>query len=337
MSMVEYLKPLKIGAIAVDFPVVLAPLAGYSDLSYRLICRSLSAPFCATEAMLDRNVLHDGKLGERCARVHGADHPLAAQIMGSEPDTMAAAASVLRDAGYDVIDLNFACPVRKVLSRGRGGRLMSRPGLALDIVEAVLKAVPDRPVTLKLRRSFHEADESCESFWRIARGAFEAGVAGVCVHARSVEQKYEGIADWPFLSRVKSAFPDKTIIGSGDALAAGEALKMIRETGVDGVSAARGAIGNPWLFRQAREMASGRPPFHPTLEDQRELIGRHFRLAREIYGPYRGLKIMRNFGIHYARLHPNPGRARKAVLGVRNEKDWWTYLDAHYSDSGLPA
>lgn len=335
--MADKLKSLKIGAITVDFPVVLAPLAGYSDLSYRLICRHLSAPFCTTEAMLDRHVLHEGKLGQRLVRLDDADHPIAGQIMGSEPEVMAAAAAVLLNVGFDAIDLNFACPVRKVLARGRGGYLMSQPGRALDIVKAVLEAVPDRPVTLKLRRSFRESEESSEDFWRIASGAFEAGVAAICVHARTVEQKYRDRADWAFLSRVKRAFPDRTIIGSGDALAAGDALKMIRETGVDGATAARGAIGNPWLFRQARDIADGRAPVQPSLADQRELICRHFRLVREIYGPHVGVKKMRNFGIHYSRLHPQPARARNAVIGVTSEKDWWAFLDSHYSASGPSA
>jgi nifR3 family TIM-barrel protein len=335
--MTDELRSLKIGAITVDFPVVLAPLAGYSDLSYRLICRQLSAPFCTTEAMLDRSVLHEGKLSKRLTRLTAEDHPVAGQIMGGEPEVMAAAASVLRAAGFDAIDLNFACPVRKVLARRRGGYLMSQPGLALDIVEAVLAAVPDRPVTLKLRRAFRDSGESEEAFWRIATGAFEAGVAAICVHARTVEQKYRDRADWAFLSRVKRAFPERTVIGSGDALAAGDALRMIREAGVDGVVAARGAIGNPWFFRQARDIAAGRAPSQPSLADQRELISRHFGLAREIYGPLIGVKKMRNFGIHYARVHPHPARARKAVLGVTSEKGWWEFLDSYYAESGPPA
>jgi len=335
--MAETLKPLKIGNITVDFPIVLAPLAGYSDLSYRLICRGLSASFCATEAMLDRQVIYDGKLKERFVTVDDADHPIAGQIMGSDPAVMASAASVLRDSGYDAIDLNFACPVRKVLARKRGGYLMSQPGLALEIIKAVLEAVPDRPVTVKLRRSFRDADQSSDAFWQISRGAFEAGVAAICVHARSVEQKYQGRADWEFLSRVKRAYPDRTIVGSGDALGAADALRMIRETGVDGASAARGAIGNPWFFRQARDIAAERTPHQPTLEDQRELIGRHFKLTRDIYGAHRGLKVMRNFGIHYAKLHPQPAKTRKAVLGIKTEKDWWAFLDSCYVASAVPA
>ena len=277
--MPDSLKPLKIGAVTVDLPVVLAALAGYTDISYRLVCRGLGAPYCATGAMLDTHLLHHGKLRQLLTRVHPDDHPLAGQLMGREPGVMAAAAAVIAEADYDVIDLNFACPVKKVLARGRGGDLMRHPDIALEIVKAVRDAVPHKPVTVKLRRSFRDADRGDEDFWDIANGAFEAGVAAICVHARSVEQKYQGRADWDFLSRVKRAFPDRTIIGSGDVLAAGDALRMIRETGVDGASAARGAIGNPWFFRQARDIAAGRGPFQPSLAEQRELIGRHFALT----------------------------------------------------------
>jgi tRNA-dihydrouridine synthase B len=324
------LAPLKIGRIAIDFPVVLASLAGFSDLTYRLICRSCSAPYATTEAMLDRLLLADGKLRRRLIKMDAADHPLAGQIMGQDPAVMAQAAIVLRDMGFDVIDLNFACPVKKVVGKRRGGYLMDHPDLALDILRAVLDAVPDRPVTLKLRRAFRDRDAGAAAFWTIAHGAFEAGVAALCVHARTVEQKYKGPADWSFLARVKREFRDKTILGSGDVYTAGDALKMLEQTGVDGVIAARGAIGNPWIFRQARDLAAGRTPAAPTLEEQRDVISRHFELAVEAYGPRRAAKIMRNFGIHYARQHPHPGKARSAFIALKTEKDWRTVMSEHY-------
>src|SRR4030066_1874777 len=140
---------------------------------------------------------------------------------------MGQAAAVVSRLGFDVIDLNFACPVRKVLARKRGGYLMSQPDLALDIVAAVLESVPDRPVTLKLRRAFQETETSSQAFWKIAHGAFKAGIAGICVHARSVDQKYRGPADWSFLARVKREFPDRTVMGSGDVHTAADALRMI--------------------------------------------------------------------------------------------------------------
>jgi len=325
------LKPLKIGEVEVAFPVVLASLAGYSDLAYRLICRSLSAPYCTTEAMLDRQLLMEGKLLHRLVRLDGADHPVAGQIMGSEPAVMAQAAATLSRLGFDVIDLNFACPVRKVLARKRGGYLMAHPERGLDIVKAVLEAVPDRPVTLKLRRAFQETEASSQAFWKIVQGAFQAGIAGICVHARTVDQKYRGPADWAFLASVKREFPDRTIIGSGDVHTAADALRMIEQTGVDGVMAARGAIGNPWIFQQARDIAAGREPRSPGIDEQRELISRHFRLACELYGSNRGLKIMRNIGISYARRHPRPAQVRAAVIKVRSERDWQEWIEAFYS------
>jgi nifR3 family TIM-barrel protein len=280
--------------------------------------------------MLDRLLLQEGKLLDRLVRLDGADHPVAGQIMGSEPAVMARAASRLSRMGFDVIDLNFACPVRKVLARKRGGFLMAHPQRALEIVRAVLESVSGRPVTVKLRRAFRETAEDDPAFWEIARGAFEAGAAGLCVHARSVELKYRGRADWSFLARVKREFPDRTIIGSGDVHSASDALRMIEETGVDGVAAARGAIGNPWIFRQARELAAGREPPKPGLEEQGEVIALHFRVASGLYGQKRALRIMRNFGVYYARLHPRPGPARAAVLAVRSAGDWQEWLERFY-------
>lgn len=322
--------PLRIGKIDVDFPVALGALAGYSDLPYRLVCRSLGAPYCVTEAMLDRQVLLEGKLRKRLIRLDPADHPVAGQIMGTEPERMAEAARSLIGMGFDVVDLNFACPVRKVVSHKRGGALMNDPDRALAIARAVVEAGPGRPVTIKLRRSFRDADKTHESFWKIARGAFEAGVAAIAVHARSVEQKYTGRADWGFLATLKREFPDRTILGSGDVMSPADALRMIAETGVDGVLAARGAIGNPWFFEQARDLAAGRPPRKPGLDEQREVIYRHFRLACEAYDPRRGLKILRHFSLQYAKMHPRRTDLRNALVVVRTEDEWRAVIDSFY-------
>jgi len=324
-------RPLRIGAVAVDFPVVLAGLAGYSDLPYRLLCRSLGAPYCSTEAMLDRLVLLDGKMNKRLVRLDPADHPVAGQIMGIEPETMAEAARFLDRLGFDVIDLNFACPVRKVVAHKRGGALMNDPERALATVRAVIDAVPARPVTLKLRSSFRRDDKARESFWTIARGAFDAGAAALAVHARSVEQKYSGPADWGFLAEVKRAFPDRTILGSGDVDSPADALRLLAETGLDGVLAARGAIGNPWFFAQARDLAAGRPPRRPGLDEQRAVIYRHFGLVCEAYGPPRGLKILRHFSLQYAKMHPRRTDLRNALVKVRTEEEWRTVIDSFYA------
>lgn len=326
------LKTLSLGAVEVGFPAVLASLAGYSDLAHRLVCRSLGAPYAGTEAMLAHMLLVDNKLRRRLVRMDADDHPVAGQLMGSEPEVMARAAAVLDEMGFDVVDLNFACPVKKVLGRGRGGALMEKPDLALDIVRAVVRAAPRRPVTIKLRRAYGDGEEKAEDFWKIARGAFDAGAAAVCVHARTVEQKYRGRADWDFLARVKAAFPDRTILGSGDVLQAADVLEMIRRTGVDGVSVARGAIGNPWIFEQARALAAGGEARSPDPAEQRALIERHFELTSRLYGPRFVVKKMRRFSIHYAGLHPQPARARAAYISVRTLDDWQAALESLYGE-----
>ncbi len=324
------LKSFSIGPLRIELPVVLAALAGYSDLPYRRLCRRLGAPYCATEMLLDRSLLVSGKLRRRLLKLTEDDHPVAGQLIGNEPGDLARAAELLCETGFDVVDLNFACPVRKALSRGRGGALMKEPAKAGEIVHAVVAAV-DRPVTLKLRSAFDQADLDHEAFWQIAEAAFDAGVAAICVHGRSVEEKYSGPADWGFLAEVKRRFPDKTIIGSGDALSAAEALRMLQATGVDAVSAARGALGNPWYFRQVMDIAAGREPYQPPIAEQRELIAWHFEQACELYGQRRGPKIMRKFGIKYARLHPEPRKVRAAFVEVNRPADWQNVLDRFYS------
>jgi nifR3 family TIM-barrel protein len=324
------LKPFHIGAIRIEHPVVLAALSGYSDLAYRRICRQHGAEYCTTEMLLDKSVLVKGKLRQRLLRIGHDEHPVAGQLIGNDSRTMAEAAAVLCETGFDVVDLNFACPVRKALSRRRGGYLLQQPSCALEIVCAVV-AASVRPVTLKLRRKFKTADGE-DNFWRIAEGAFEAGAAAICVHARSVEEKYAGKADWGFIERVKARFPHSTIIGSGDVLEPADALAMLDRTGVDAVAVARGALGNPWFFRQVRELADGREPHRPGIDEQRELLSTHFAAACELYGPVTGPKIMRKFGVKYARTHPSPRAARAAFVKVKTPADWQKALDEFYGD-----
>lgn len=322
------LKPLRIGDLRIEFPVTLAALAGYTDLPYRLACRELGAHCCATEMMLDRLLLHRGKHLRWMLARDEADRPLVGQLLGSDPETMAAAAGKLCREGFDVVDLNFACPVKKALKRRRGGHFLRAPEYAVAVTRAVLGAA-ERPVTLKLRRRFAEAD-SDDAFWRIAEAAFDAGAAAICVHARSVEAKYTGRADWGFLAEVKDRFPDRTVLGSGDVLRPDDALAMFRETGVDGVTAARGALGNPWFFRQVRRRVEGKPPGRPSVDEQRGVLLRHLRRACDVYGWRRGGKVMRRCGIKYARMHPRPVEVRAAFIEARGTEDCIAVLDEHY-------
>jgi tRNA-dihydrouridine synthase B len=324
------LKPFRIGLLEIKSPVILAALAGYSDLAYRLICRQFGAPYCATEMMLDKLLLIRGKIRSRLFKITPDDHPVAGQLIGNDPATMAQAAVGLAEMGFDAIDLNFACPVRKALSRRRGGFLMSKPAQVLQIVQAVRDAV-DKPVTLKLRQKFR-ADDNEDNFWQIAEGAFAIGASAICIHARSVEVKYFGPADWQFIKSVKQRFPDKTIIGSGDILVPQKALDMLEQTGVDAVAAARGALGNPWFFRQVQDLAAGLPAYKPSLAEQRDVLLRHFHADCELYGLDKAHKHMRGFGVKYARMHPHPKDIRVAFVNVRSAQDWQAVLETHYRD-----
>ena len=326
--------PLVIGPLRIALPFVLAPMAGYTDLAYRAICRKHGGvEFATTEMLLDRMLLAGPKVRRKLAIIalDPSEHPLAGQLIGNDPAVMAQAAAELCSMGLDVIDLNFACPVNKALTRRRGGYLMRQPGLAVAITRAVVAAV-DRPVMLKLRRSFFEDDRTYDAFWHIAEGAFDAGVSALCVHGRSVQVKYAGPADWEFLASVKQRFAGRTIIGSGDAASAAKAIAMLRQTGVDGVSMARGALGNPWVFQQIRDLAAGIEPAKPTLQQQRTVLLEHMDLAGRLYGPDKAPKIMRGFGIRYARLHEHPKDVRMAFVGVHTSEDWLGVVERHYAD-----
>jgi nifR3 family TIM-barrel protein len=300
----------------------------------RVIARRLGASYTLCEVLLDQFILNvtKGNKAKRFLRVTDEEHPCGAQLMGAVPEDFPAAALKLVEAGFDVLDLNFACPVKKVLGRCRGGYLMTQPDTALEIVARVRDALPSCiPLTVKLRRGMDDSAQSLENFYRIFDGAFRLGAVAITVHGRTVLQRYEGKADWNFLTTLKKHAGTKTVLGSGDLFTAQDCLDMLAQTGVDGVAAARGAIGNPWIFKRARALAEGRDLPPPTLHEQREVIAEHYRMAEQIYGPMRCGAIMRKFGIKYARLHPQADEVRKAFITVAKPGEWHPVLEKWYS------
>ncbi len=252
---------MRIGNHHIDAPFCQAGLAGYSDRAMRLVARRRGCPYAVTEALLDVILLNGGEGLRRSIDINDEDHPIAGQIMGSEPETMARAAVIVWEAGYDVIDLNFACPVKKIKNKARGGHMLMDVPRALAILRAVRDALPaDAPTTVKLRRGFDDSRESEERFLQILDAAWDLGYAAVCVHGRTVEQKYVGPSRWSFLTDLKQLYPRRTILGSGDVFTAEDAVRMLRETKVDGAWIAHGAIGNPWIFQQARELIRSDQP-----------------------------------------------------------------------------
>jgi tRNA-dihydrouridine synthase B len=269
------LKPLRLGNCEIDFPIIQAALSGYSDWPMRVVARRLGAPYTIAEVLIDRFVL-ELKQRHRTRRhlmVSDDEHPVGGQLMGSDPQQFPDAARKLVEAGFDVIDINFGCPVSTAMGGCRGGYHLSQPVVALEIIARVRDAVPDHmPVTVKMRRGIDDSLRSRERFFQILDGAFELGAAAITVHGRTVEQKYVGASNWDFLRDVKQHVGQKLIIGSGDVFTAQSCLDMMRYTGVDGVSVARGAIGNPWVFRQARDLAAGKPAMSPDIAEQRRVL-----------------------------------------------------------------
>ena len=323
---------LRIGPIKLDMPFVQAALSGYSDLPMRRLARRFGAPYTLNEVVLDKLVLQPGKKRKAILRVTPDDHPVGGQLMGSDPEVFGPAAFELAEAGYDVIDINFGCPVRKVLGRCRGGFLLSQPGIALDIVRRVFDAVgANRPVTVKMRRGTDDSLAAERNFFEILDGAFEIGVSAVTVHGRTVEQRYIGPSHWPFLERVKRHVGDRVVLGSGDLFSAEDCVRMIRETGVDGVTLARGCIGNPWIFEECRAIWSGGElPPPPSIARQREAIASHWQDCLDFYGPRLSGKIMRKFGIKYAEHHPLAREVRDAFIAAQTPEDFENALRRWY-------
>ncbi len=330
------LRPLQLGSVHIGFPVVQAALSGYSDWPMRVIARRLGAPYTLCEVMLDQFLvqLKPRKRTSHFLHLSDEEHPVGGQLMGAEPEQFAAGAEKLVQAGFDVIDINFGCPVKKVLGRCRGGFHLGQPEVALEIIEKTRdKVPPDVPVTVKMRRGIDDSEESRDHFFQILDGAFERGVAAVTVHGRTVQQRYVGPSRWEFLREVKRHVGDGVILGSGDLFSPQDCLDMIEQTGVNGVTVARGAIGNPWIFAQTRQLAQGRPlPDPPSLFQQRDIIGEHFRLAEQLYGSERVGPIMRKFGIKYSILHPQHEQVRRDFAKARNLDDWNQALTTWYAE-----
>lgn len=322
---------LTIGSLQLSLPAIQAALSGFSHRPMRMVARRFGAEFCMAEVALDEHVVLRGKLRNRIFSVGPDDHPIGGQIMGSHADQLAEAADEMVAGGYDLVDINFGCPVRKVLGRCRGGFLLTEPENALQIVKQVVAAVGGRrPVTLKMRRGYDDSPASEHAFFTILDGAFAMGVASITVHGRTVEQRYRGPSNWDFLARVKRHAGEHTILGSGDLFSPDAVHRMLSETGVDGASVARGAIGNPFIFREARGLLGGRAVQPPGIVEQREAIELHMAENLALFGQEYAGPMFRKFGIAYSDLHPSPAAVRQAFIDAKTTEAVLAVLDSWY-------
>lgn len=288
---------LSIGSLIISPPLILAPMSGVSDLAYRLISRSFGAPFAFTEMISARALTYRNK---RCLDMlvsSPADRPLGVQLLGNDPDVLLSALDILEACQFDLIDLNAACPVAKVVRRGEGAGLLREPGRIAKLL-GVLVARSKVPVTIKIRAGW---DERSINAREVAIIAEDAGAAAIFVHGRTRSQGYKGEVDYRIIRAVKEAVKIP-VIGSGDVFSAELATKMLEETGCDGVAMARGAMGNPWIFKQTAALLAGEG--HPAIPAREEIIStmkEHLARSVDLYGEKLGVVVFRKFFVWYAR------------------------------------
>ena len=312
---------LNFGDIGLDMPFFQAALSGYSDHAMRRLARQFGAPLTFAGVMLARSAAHPKVMRLPAFRPGNDEYPLGAQILGTEPDVMAAAAKSLQAAGYDLIDLNIACPAPKVLRRGRGGALLRDPDRVIEIFRRVREAV-DCPILMKLRAGYNKSQEDMASFWEIVSRAAAEGVDGLVIHGRSVSERFRGEADWAILAEAKRRFPQTTIVGSGDMFEPDDIVECVRTSGVDGALIARGAVGNPWIFRDLRALFAGEPrPSPPGLDEQRQVILEHLEWICELLPARRAVGYFRKFIVGYCKRHPQRRDAQAEILAANNRDE----------------
>jgi nifR3 family TIM-barrel protein len=325
---------LKLGPIELDVPFFQASLSGYSDYAMRSLARRFGCPFTLTDVILAKSAAHPHVLRKACFRPHPDEHPIGAQILGRSSATMAKAAKNLVAIGYDLIDLNYACPAPKVLRRQRGGALLSHPGAVIETLRAVQDVVTC-PILMKLRIGLDHKAESRDDFWEIVTRSIEQGVDALVIHGRTVAQRYRDHADWDILARVKQRFPDATIIASGDVFdPATAAIDRLKATGLDGFIVARGAIGNPWIFRDLRCAWEGRPlPPPPDLAEQRRVMLDHVNLVLQLYPERKAICYFRKFIAGYARRHPQRKNVLRTLMTVATCADLQAGINTWYPNT----
>jgi tRNA-dihydrouridine synthase B len=298
---------VRIGTLQLENPFLQAALSGYTDYPMRILAKRFGCALTLTGVMLDRISLHPKAIKQSKFHCRPDEHPVAAQIFGDDPQVIAQSAVAFRNLGYDMIDLNFACPVPKVLRRERGGWMMRKPYIIREAFQRTRDAV-NCPVTMKLRRAYDDTDAGKEDFWTIIDNASTDGVDAIGIHGRTVEQKYKGKADWSVVTEVKKKYPHLTIFGSGDLMDAPTVMQRLHESGIDGVLLARGAVGNPWLFRECIALWA----------EQSQILLEHFEMIQKIRPGRRGVSFFRKFMIGYLRRLP---QRKKALLPFMTVKD----------------
>ena len=305
---------LKIGTVELENPYILAPMAGVTDLPFRLLCKEQGAGLLCMEMVSAKAIQYKNKNTQDLLRIHEEERPVSLQLFGSEPDTISEIAKQIEELPFAILDINMGCPVPKIVKNGEGSALMKQPKLVYEIVSKTVKAI-QKPVTVKIRKGF---DDSCINAVEIAKVIEEAGGAAVAVHGRTREQYYSGKADWEIIRQVKEAV-SIPVIGNGDVTSGEKAIAMREQTGCDGVMIARGAQGNPWIFSELLEYErTGRLPDRPDVEEIKQTMLRHARLQIEYKGDFTGIREMRKHVAWYTKGLHGAARLRDRINQVES-------------------
>lgn len=308
------IKPLKIGSVTLPNNLILAPMAGVTDLPFRLLCKEQGAGLLCMEMVSAKAILYKNRNTESLLEIDPRENPVSLQLFGSDPEIISTIAHQIEERPFDILDLNMGCPVPKIVNNGEGSALMKNPKVAGEIIRRTVRAI-DKPVTVKIRKGFDDEHINAVEMAKIAE---DAGAAAVAVHGRTREQFYSGKADWDIIRQVKEAV-SIPVIGNGDLLTAEDVIAMEEQTGCDGFMIARGAQGNPWIFRQILHyFETGEHLAKPTIEEVTQMILRHARMMLEFKGEYIGIREIRKHAAWYTAGYPNSARLRVAINNVES-------------------